>query len=162
MTHSTTTIERFCQRAVLLHQGHVHGVGPSNVIVDQYHALLYADEKAYLQWLNRETAAVPEAAPGPAAAPETQEAEEEVPRARAHIVSCTVTDEEGAVQEVNGLQVVFVTKDNTHLTVRAIKTGEHAQGMVHVLQGLLPTDHVVVDGAFMVKGELLKGSVGEG
>lgn len=49
VTHSTTAIERFCQRAVLLHKGAVHGVGPSNQIVDQYHALLYSDEKSYLK-----------------------------------------------------------------------------------------------------------------
>lgn len=53
VTHSTTIIERFCQRAVLLHMGNVHGVGPSNQIVDQYHALLYADERSYLKHLNR-------------------------------------------------------------------------------------------------------------
>jgi lipopolysaccharide transport system ATP-binding protein len=54
VTHSTTTIERFCQRAVLLHQGNVHALGPSSVVVDQYHALLYANEQAYLEMLNRE------------------------------------------------------------------------------------------------------------
>lgn len=69
---------------------------------------------------------------------------------------------EGAVQDVNGFKAVFVTPDNTNFTVRAVKLGEHRDGMVQVLQGLSPTDHIVVDGAFMVKGELLKGSVGEG
>ena len=69
---------------------------------------------------------------------------------------------EGAVQDVNGFTAVFVTPDNTNFTVRAVKLGEHSNGMVQVLQGLSPTDHIVVDGAFMVKGELLKGSVGEG
>lgn len=69
---------------------------------------------------------------------------------------------ESAVQDVNGLRAVFVAVDATHFAVRTITPGEHADGMVHVLQGLSPQDHVVVDGAFMVKGELLKGSVGEG
>lgn len=69
---------------------------------------------------------------------------------------------EGAVQEVNGLEVVFVTSDNKHFSVRAIKLGEHSKGMVEATEGLTPNDHVVTDGAFMVKGELLKGSVGEG
>ncbi len=69
---------------------------------------------------------------------------------------------EGAVQDVNGLQAVFVTTDNTHFTVRAVKLGEHAKGMAEVLEGLSATDRIVVDGAFMVKGELLKSSVGEG
>lgn len=52
VTHSTTTIERFCSRAILLHQGIVHGIGASNNVVDQYHALLYADETAYIRYLN--------------------------------------------------------------------------------------------------------------
>lgn len=69
---------------------------------------------------------------------------------------------EGAVQDVNGFTAVFVTPDNTNFTVRAVKLGEHSNGRVQVLEGLSPTDHIVVDGAFMVKGELLKGSVGEG
>lgn len=52
VTHSTTAIERFCQKAVLLHKGTMHGIGPSNEIVDQYHALLYSDEKTYLKHIN--------------------------------------------------------------------------------------------------------------
>jgi len=52
VTHSTTAIERFCQRAILLHKGIVHGIGASNTIVDQYHALLYADDMAYLKYLH--------------------------------------------------------------------------------------------------------------
>jgi lipopolysaccharide transport system ATP-binding protein len=52
VTHSTPTVEKYCQRAMLLDQGTVHGLGASKEIVDQYHALLYADEKAYLRFLN--------------------------------------------------------------------------------------------------------------
>ncbi len=50
VTHSTATVEKFCQRGVLLHKGEVHGIGPAKEIVDQYHALLYSDEKAYLRY----------------------------------------------------------------------------------------------------------------
>lgn len=50
VTHSTATVEKFCQRGILLHKGQVHGIGPSKDIVDQYHALLYSDEKAYLRY----------------------------------------------------------------------------------------------------------------
>lgn len=53
VTHSTPTVEKFCQRAVLLHKGQLHGIGNAKNIVDQYHALLYADEKAYLKYLNK-------------------------------------------------------------------------------------------------------------
>ena len=50
VTHSTATVEKFCQRGILLHKGVVHGIGPAKEIVDQYHALLYSDEKAYIRY----------------------------------------------------------------------------------------------------------------
>lgn len=52
VTHSTATVEKFCQRGLLLHNGEVHGIGSAKEIVDQYHALLYSDEKAYLRYLS--------------------------------------------------------------------------------------------------------------
>ena len=69
---------------------------------------------------------------------------------------------DGAVQDVNGFQAVFTTSDDANFTVRAVKLGEHRDGMVEVLEGLSGRDRIVVDGAVAVKGELLKGSVGEG
>lgn len=68
----------------------------------------------------------------------------------------------GAVQDVNGLQVVFVARDGETFQVRAVKLGTQARGMVEVTDGLKPGDRVVVGGAFMVKAALLKSSVGEG
>ncbi|UXI00543.1 ABC transporter ATP-binding protein [Photobacterium sp. TY1-4] len=53
VTHSTATVEKFCQRAVLLHKGCVQGVGAAKEIVDQYHALLYSDEKTYMRYVNQ-------------------------------------------------------------------------------------------------------------
>jgi lipopolysaccharide transport system ATP-binding protein len=50
VTHSTATVEKFCQRGILLHKGEIHGLGPAKDIVDQYHALLYSDEKAYVRY----------------------------------------------------------------------------------------------------------------
>lgn len=67
-----------------------------------------------------------------------------------------------ALQDVNGFRVVFVTADGTTFQARAVKTGQQSGGMVEIVEGLQPSDHVVVNGAFMVKGELLKGTVGEG
>jgi lipopolysaccharide transport system ATP-binding protein len=55
VTHSTHTVEKFCNRAMLLDKGVLHGVGAANEIVDQYHALLYSDEKTYLRYLNTVT-----------------------------------------------------------------------------------------------------------
>lgn len=60
VTHSTATVEKFCQRGVLLHNGEVHGIGCAKEIVDQYHALLYSDEKAYLRYLNSQAAEAPQ------------------------------------------------------------------------------------------------------
>ncbi|PAT33388.1 teichoic acid ABC transporter ATP-binding protein [Vandammella animalimorsus] len=56
VTHSTATVEKFCQRGVLLHKGNVHGIGPAKEIVDQYHALLYSDEKTYIRYLQQSQA----------------------------------------------------------------------------------------------------------
>ena len=67
-----------------------------------------------------------------------------------------------AIQDVNGFRVVFVTHDGTAFSARAVETGVQADGMVEITRGLTSADRVVVKGAFMVKGELLKGSVGEG
>ncbi len=69
---------------------------------------------------------------------------------------------ENALQDVNGLRVVFVTADGTTFQVRAVKLGVHSQRLVEVTEGLSSGEKIVTDGAFMVKGELLKGSVGEG
>lgn len=55
VTHATATVEKFCQRAMLLHNGKLHGFSAAKEIVDQYHALLYSDEKAYLRYLNKQT-----------------------------------------------------------------------------------------------------------
>ena len=67
----------------------------------------------------------------------------------------------GALQDINGFRVVFVTPDGVNFEARAVKTAAETRGLVEIAEGLQPTDHVVVDGAFMVKGELLKGTVGE-
>lgn len=56
VTHSTSIIEKFCQRGILMHQGKMHGIGPAKEIVDQYHALLYSDERAYLRFREAEAA----------------------------------------------------------------------------------------------------------
>ena len=52
VTHSTSTVEKFCQRAILLRKGRVEAIGSAKEIIDQYHALLYSDEKTYLRYLN--------------------------------------------------------------------------------------------------------------
>ena len=67
-----------------------------------------------------------------------------------------------ALQDINGLKVVFVTRDGSTFQARTVNTGTQSKGMVEVIDGLLADDRVVVRGAFMVKSEMLKGTMGEG
>ena len=69
---------------------------------------------------------------------------------------------EDALQDINGNQVVFVTADGVALRAQVVKLGVRSLGRVEVLDGVKPNDRVVVRGAFMVKGELLKGTMGDG
>jgi lipopolysaccharide transport system ATP-binding protein len=105
VTHSTATVERFCERAILLNRGELIGVGSSSQIVDQYHALLYADEQTYLKFLNRQQATAAKPAPRPepeevlTLSADTEIAAEES-RALAVIESYSLLDADGAPREV--------------------------------------------------------------
>ncbi len=68
---------------------------------------------------------------------------------------------ENALQEVNGVQVVFVTADGTHFAPRALKTAPAIDGQVEVTEGLRAGDHIAVAGAFLLKSDLLKGTIGD-
>ncbi|AFL87801.1 RND family efflux transporter, MFP subunit [Terriglobus roseus DSM 18391] len=69
---------------------------------------------------------------------------------------------EDALQNINGNQVVFLTMDGVTFRPQIVRLGTHSKGRAEIVQGLKPGDHIVVKGAFMVKGELLKGTVGDG
>lgn len=62
VTHSTAFIEKYCSRALLLHGGEAHAAGPCKDVINHYHALLYADEEAYLRYRNQQARAGPQAA----------------------------------------------------------------------------------------------------
>jgi cobalt-zinc-cadmium efflux system membrane fusion protein len=66
---------------------------------------------------------------------------------------------EDAIQEVKGVQVVFVTTDGTHFAPRALKVLPPVNGQVEVTDGLHAGDHIAVEGTFMLKADLLKGSL---
>lgn len=68
---------------------------------------------------------------------------------------------ESALQNINGNQIVFVTPDGVTFRPQVVKLGTHSMGRIEVVQGLTPRTRIVTDGAFMVKGELLKGTVGD-
>ena len=69
---------------------------------------------------------------------------------------------EDALQDINGNQVVFVTADGVNFRAQIVKVGTRSLGRAEVVSGLKPGDHIAVRGAFMVKGELLKGTMGDG
>ena len=68
---------------------------------------------------------------------------------------------EDALQDVNGVSAVFVTKDGTHFTPQTVRTAKPVNHQVEVLDGLKPGEQVAVAGTFMLKSELLKGTIGE-
>ncbi len=68
---------------------------------------------------------------------------------------------EAAMQEVNGVQVIFVTADGTHFTPRALKTLPPIAGEVEVTDGLRAGNRIATTGSFLLKSDLLKGTIGE-
>jgi lipopolysaccharide transport system ATP-binding protein len=114
VTHSSEIVLKYCQRALLLEGGRVHGAGASKHIVDQYHALLYADEQAYLRWLNREAGAPDDGAPAAltaAAAPAGPSvgSGDAPPGARALIERVWLRDAAGAARDL------FTTGDEVEI-----------------------------------------------
>ena len=69
---------------------------------------------------------------------------------------------EDALQEINGLQVVFITSDGETFQARTVNVGTRSQGRAEVVSGLRPGDRIVLNGAFMVKAEMLKSTMGDG
>ena len=65
-----------------------------------------------------------------------------------------------AVQHISGVTAAFVQGEAGHYELRSIEVGREAQGAVEVKQGLEAGDRVVIRGAFLLKSELLKGSLG--
>ena len=69
---------------------------------------------------------------------------------------------EEALQNINGMPVVFVTADGTTFQARTVNVGTRSMGKAEIVDGLKPGDRIVVNGAFMVKSEMLKGTMGDG
>lgn len=64
-----------------------------------------------------------------------------------------------ALQKISGLPAVFVEKDPGVYELRPVETGREAHGMVEIRHGLQEGERVVFRGAFVVKSELLKGTI---
>ncbi|MGH6692280.1 MAG: efflux RND transporter periplasmic adaptor subunit [Gammaproteobacteria bacterium] len=64
-----------------------------------------------------------------------------------------------AVQKISGLPAVFVETGLGRFELRPVETGREAHGMVEIRHGLKNGERVVAKGAFVLKSELLKGSI---
>lgn len=62
----------------------------------------------------------------------------------------------GAVQDIDGRPVVFVQTAPGRFEVRAVTVGAEADGRVEIRTGLQAGEHVVTQGSFLLKSELLK------
>ena len=69
---------------------------------------------------------------------------------------------EDALQNINGMAVVFITWDGTSFQARTVNVGTRSMGKAEIVEGLQPGDRIVINGAFMVKSEMLKGTMGDG
>jgi cobalt-zinc-cadmium efflux system membrane fusion protein len=68
---------------------------------------------------------------------------------------------QGAIQQVNGQDVVFVRIAPDRFRVQAVQTGETIQSKIRILQGLKAGDQIITHGSFIAKGQLLKSSIGD-
>jgi cobalt-zinc-cadmium efflux system membrane fusion protein len=65
----------------------------------------------------------------------------------------------GAVQKILGLPVVFIQTQPGRFELRPVETGREAHGMIEIRHGLHEGEQVVAEGAFILKSELLKGTI---
>ena len=66
----------------------------------------------------------------------------------------------GAVQTVAGLPAVFVEVGPGRYALAPVEIGREAHGMIEITDGLEPGARVVTAGAFVLKSELLKATIG--
>jgi multidrug efflux pump subunit AcrA (membrane-fusion protein) len=66
---------------------------------------------------------------------------------------------EEAVQQINGLDVVFVRRSWSEFEARTVKAGEHTGGETEILEGLAGNESVVVKGSFLLKSQMLKNTL---
>jgi multidrug efflux pump subunit AcrA (membrane-fusion protein) len=63
-----------------------------------------------------------------------------------------------AIQQVNGVDVVFVRAAPDRFDVRPVRRGNVMGGRVQILEGIQPGDSIVTRGSFIMKSQLLKSS----
>jgi len=67
----------------------------------------------------------------------------------------------GAIQQMEGKNVVFVRKSEEKFEAREVKTGNTVQGQTEITSGLAEGESVVVQGAFHLKSIVLSETLGE-
>lgn len=78
-------------------------------------------------------------------------------RGASEVRAAAVPDE--ALQKISGLPAVFVEKEPGRYELRPVETGREAHGMVEIRHGLRDGERVVERGAFVLKSEILKGTI---
>jgi Cu(I)/Ag(I) efflux system membrane fusion protein len=63
---------------------------------------------------------------------------------------------EAAVQELDGVQVVFITTSDTSFVARPVRIRPLGSGLVEIVTGVDPGSRVAVQGAFLVKSQAKK------
>ena len=62
----------------------------------------------------------------------------------------------GAVQPLGDGDVVFVEMEAGVYEVRSVRAGRRTSQVAEILEGLAATERIVVDGAFLLRGEVTK------
>lgn len=79
----------------------------------------------------------------------------------AHEAGALLAVPRAAIEEVDGHPAVFVRVAEGLFEVRSVHLGEQAGDFVEILNGLEAGDEVVADGSFLLKGQLLRATLGE-
>jgi len=66
-----------------------------------------------------------------------------------------------AIQEIAGRPTVFVRTSPGHFQARAVRTARPLDGYIEALGGLRPGEEIATRGSFVLKSQLLKGTLGE-
>jgi cobalt-zinc-cadmium efflux system membrane fusion protein len=67
-----------------------------------------------------------------------------------------------ALQRAKGQDLVFVQLAADRYEAHAVRAGARRDGLVEILEGLEPGTPVATRGSFLLKTEVLKGSIGAG
>jgi cobalt-zinc-cadmium efflux system membrane fusion protein len=73
----------------------------------------------------------------------------------------TVAVPEGAVQQLEGKNVVFVQKGPTSFEPRPVQAGKTVNGLIEIMSGLSDGEPVVAEGAFHLKAIVAGKELGE-